>query len=131
MITPDEAFAVMQQRLERWGRIDGNRVVFIPDESLKYRRGQTVLGQRENAFTIADASRWAKYLDDGQSWLHANLLVTRQHDPVISLRRGPSVNKVSTGPDGLPFSINVSVEPALLEWAPEPGLSSKDLLETD
>ena len=34
---------------------------------------------------------------------------------VIALRRGPDGNKVAAWSDDLPFSINVSVEPAQLE----------------
>jgi hypothetical protein len=115
-MTSAEAFAIMQRRMEPWSRVDPDRVAFVPDEALQYRPNQPVLARRNDAFRLKDENRWNRYLVGNHSWLHANLLFTQNRDPVISLRRGPDVNKVGTWPDGLPFSINVSLEPLLLEW---------------
>ncbi len=116
-MTSAEAFAIMKERLKPWATIDERQVLFVPDDSLDYRLGQSVIGRRDTAFGLTDSERWASYLDGDHSWLHANLLFTAEKTPIISLRRGPNVTKEGKWEGALPISINVSMERARLEWA--------------
>jgi hypothetical protein len=85
--------------------LDHATVSFVADDELLYLPHE-VLTHRSKLRGADERAFWSELLDQPRSWIHANLMIDSDGNPVVSLRPGP---RVAPQP-GLDTPVNVSLE---------------------
>jgi len=100
--------------LSQWVRIDPNRTLCVDEEHVHYGQVDSsppyVRVPEESLFPMNDDGPWATFLDGGSPWIHANLVLTADGSPILTLSTQSLANGRQPSGTYAEIAVNVSFQ---------------------
>ena len=95
--------------LSKWVPIEPDSTRCVDDRRVDYAPGRVRVPE-ESLFPMTDDGSWAPFLDGGSPWLHANLVMTVDGRPIVTLATRSLENGRKPSGTHTDIAINVSFQ---------------------